>query len=229
MDFIDNNATFSIYNYVFPDTMSFKNEFQNSDTCKEISTNFEEQAVKIKVSGYLPPNLKIPSPIIVFANGTCQIIYDDINKKIDITSSNYKEDKDTMTELLMALSQFKLQEISYITNSFSSKCNNHRNRLNVFNENINVKLSNWEDNVGFDVRIPIQVQEEIYSEDYRISKYSGSENEDYIYNVFAIYEYKFIEDKANLMKRLEKLDLIRTKRDELYNKFTKKCEEIMSL
>ncbi len=230
MDFLNKKATFIINNSLFVDKNSFREEFVNSESCKEVSSGFVEQNVKVRFHGSFPTNMPLPEcPIIVFTKNNCQIVYDDLNKTIEVTTTNYDTDKILVKELLNVLCQFKLQDIDCVRIIFSSQCDNGSNRLNIFNACIDTKLSNWNCNIGFNVRIPIQEQDKDYSEDYRVSKVRGSQKENYVYNVDSIFEFKIILDKANLRERLKKLEAISYSIDELNDKFEKTCKEIMSL
>ena len=232
MNFIDNQASITIYNCNFGNIESFCSEFRESKNCQKFSNTFKERDIIFKRDDIIIPTPQ-EKPIVVFADLTCHFVYDNWNKIIQIKTEDYYKDKDTIVELLNVLAQFRLQEISSVRIDFASKCNNGNNRLNVFNSRIHEKVPNWIYNVGFNVRIPIQNPDCNYSEDYRFSKVENNQpketSREYIYQVVANYLYKITEDKANSQERLQKLTEIKDSVESLKEKHRAFCEGIMSL
>lgn len=234
MNYTTKQANFIIENFDFKNISNFRKEFLESKSCQEISEGFQEQKVILKIDSDKVDLPSFENPIIVFCKNTCQIIYDNINKVVQIKTRDYTEDSHLVINLLNTLTQFKLQEIERIMISFMTRCNTKKKKLNIFNSRIHEKLSVWNFNQGFRVHIPIQNPERDYSEEYIVSKISGGSItpecfDDYVYQVVSNYIYEIDDDKANLKDRLARLELIGSSVPELNEQFVTTCEEIMNL
>lgn len=234
MNCIENQVLFIIHNYDFSDVSSFKQEFENSTSCRNLSAGFTQQDVIVKIDGKISNDEKFKNPIIVFSNNENQIVYDNINKIVQIKTVDFSKNRDLAINLLYALAQFRLQDVNRISINFFNKWNNESNKLKIFNAEIHEKLSPWKYNTGFSVNIPIQEPGKNYKEYYKVFKVSGGKDDndnitDYIYQVNSSYVYDILEDKANLQEQLNKLKEIRDSVEDLHLISNNMCEEIMKL
>lgn len=232
MNKINEKAIFVIANYRFIDANQFSSELESSESFKTYNADFK----KIPVQSNIPLPIDFPMPLAVYRNQNTQIMYSVGDARVDILSSDYLDNKDRLKNLLKTLAQFKLQEISAIGINYHADCETDK-RLSIFNENISDKtFKNWSKNTGFTVKIPLDL-EELYSciATYSIKKVQGETDKNgdiiipYIYNISVNYNFKILEDKADTMKRFEKLKKIVGYIENLYNDFEDKCKEITQL
>ncbi len=232
MEKISEKATFVIANYIFNDANLFSTELESSEKFKSNNSDFEK--VKLQSNILLPENF--PMPLAIYKNKNSQIMYSVGDARLDISSSDYEEAKERLKNLLLTLAQFKLQEISAIGINYNAGCKTNK-RLAIFNKEISDgTFSNWSKNIGFTLSIPLDLKD-LYNcvATYTIKKISGETNsqgdivEPYVYNISVNYNFKIDEDKADTMKRYNKLESIVNSIENLYKDFNKKCSEITSL
>lgn len=231
MKIIKNKACFTIDNCNFMGIENFRKEFSTSEKCKNLTKDIQEMNIIVKVNGIEVKDFNV-MPLIVYGNEKIQISYDDLNNQISIETNEYDTQKELMISLLKVLSQFKIQDTTYITFKFSSDCDNGENKLRIFTQNMD-NFPYWVYNEGFEVKIPISVPDTKYTETYTISKVKGGDRDNifdnYVYRVIGNYKYKIEEDKANLESRLSLVSDIINSIADLYTKFEKVCTKTMEL
>lgn len=231
MNIIKNTACFTIDNCNFMGVENFRKEFSTSEKCKNLTKDIQEMNIIVKVNGIEVSDFK-SLPIIVYGNEKIQIRYDDLNEQISIETNDYETQKELMISLLKVLSQFKIQDTTYITFKFLSDCDNGKNKLQIFTQNMD-NFPNWFYNEGFEVKIPICTPDTKYTESYTISKVKGGKTdttfENYIYRVVGNYKYKIDKDKADVATRLSLVTEIINSVTELYTKFGEVCTKTMEL
>lgn len=231
MEIISNKACFTIDNCSFMGIENFRKKFENSERLKELTKDISELNIIVKVNG-----LEIKDtnqiPLIVYGNQKLQIRYDDLNEQISIDTNDYGSQKELMKELLQVLCQFKIQDTTSISFKFLKDCDNGKDKLQIFTQNIN-DFPNWSYNDGFEVVIPIQAPETGYTETYKISKVKGGDNggnfENYVYRVVGNYKYKIDENEVDLQARIKLIDEIIGNIANIYANFSNVCTKTMEL
>lgn len=226
------NATFVIANYNFNSIRQFENEFQNSDSCKQFIDGFEK--VPIKIKGEIPLPIDVEVPVTAFRKDFQQITYSLLEHRLDISTKDYSNDSVILKNMLLTLSQFKLQEINAIGINYNLECNTGEKRLNIFNLEIDKRIKDWSKNEGFSIIIPFSLSDYPCIATYSIEKVIGGIQEDgsfinYVYSIAVNYNFEMTEDKADIIKRLDKVKHIIEDIDTLYATFIEKCGEIIDL
>lgn len=233
MEKLTEKAIFVIANYKFGNANYFCDELEKSESYKTYLADFKK--IPIKSNPPLPENF--PMPLALYRNnGGNEFIYSVGDARLDISINDYSNNKDLPANWLFILAQFKLQDISAIGINFNANCKTS-DRLSIFNEKINDEtITNWSKNTGFTLTIPILIDESNNcTATYKITKIQGGKDKDlniteqYVYNISVNYNFIINEDKADTMKRYEKLKTISNKINELYSDFNNKCNEFTRL
>lgn len=227
---ISESAAFVVTNCDFKSDIDFKEELKQSETLKEIG---EIKDIAIKANIPLPMNF--PLPVAALQIGSANVVYVVPNKRVSIEVSDYLTGKDSIKALLNAISNMRLPEINAIGLNFTARYNTGEKRLNMFNSCIHKKFPDWSNNTGFEVLLPLDLDNKWGCKaTYKISKIAGGNNEngefeEYIYEIFSNYHFKVTSDKAKLTLRLNELEVILGRIDTLHNDFDEKCEKIIEL
>lgn len=228
------DATFVVTDYNFQTTEQFSNLFENSESCKEFVQNFSQLNIgHFKINDVLVQG-NYPKPIIIYRDDKKnEIRYNHLNKRLEIISQNYSEDQDKfIKELLITLSQFKLQEISYIGFNFILDYDKENDKLNIFNSKINEKFPDFPKNIGFSVTLPIDLSNEFEHPciaTYEITKISIYDGKNHVYRITANYNFSLNADKGNVTSRLKELQSIIEQLSKIYNKFSETYIKVIEL
>ena len=232
MDIVKRNATFVIANCFFEDgPEGFKTKLDNSEFKKY--NNFKQAPIKFTANGI--PNAVIENlPIIAFSDNNIKVLYSGMDRRIDISTNEYDNNKDLLKDILTILVDFKLTEINAIGINYSADCRTDHNRLSIFNERINDNtFSNWSDNLGFTVTIPLQLKKFDCIGTYTVRKLAGGNTEDsfvpYLYQITVNYNFDINMVGVGARDRLDFIEKLVNNIEKLYKDFNKKCEEITSL
>lgn len=235
MTVLNTEVYFIVAGYNFESTEHFNTVYSNSESCKEIATEFKKQSAELKVNGILlPPN--IPAPLITYKNKSNEeIIFNSINKRLDIRSKDFKEEKiEFFSKILKDLTSFKLQEVSNVGVNFLVHYNTGNKKLNIFNANIHKTIQDFPKNVGFQVTLEFDLSKDFNNDclaTYDITKIQGGDNtdKDYIYVVAANYNFPLKADKASPIERFKELESITNQIGDVYIKFKQTYDEIFKL
>ncbi len=225
------NAVFVAANCNFGNHKEFIKEIKESETFKKVG-NLQE--IKFQSNIDLPEDF--PMPICGLYVDEISILYFVHEKRISIETRNYEEKKETLKNILTAISNMKIADISALGFNYDVVYNTGNKKLNIFNASIHNEFPNWKENIGFKVTIPLDLQElELGCKSvYEIKKHSGGTDkngqfEDYKYNIAANYHFNINGDKAKVNDRLKELNAIICKIDNLYSDFEKTCEKVIKL
>lgn len=235
MTVLNTEVYFVVTGYNFESTDSFNTVYVNSESCKDVAANFKKINREFRINGVLlPPNAQVP--IITYRNDDNEgFTFNSINKRLDIMSKNFKEEKiDFYSKILKDLTSFKLQEVSNIGINFIVHYNTGDKKLNIFNANIHQTIKDFPKNVGFQVTLEFDLSNDFNKNciaTYDITKIQGEEetDTDHIYAVIANYNFQLIADKASPIERFKELESITNQIDEVYKRFKKTYSEIFEL
>lgn len=233
MNIIKKNATFVIANCFFEDgPEGFKTRLNNSEFGNKYN-NFEQAPIKFTAKG-VPDSVLESFPVIAFTDNDVRVLYSGMDRRIDISTNEYDKHKDVLKDILTILVDFKLTEISAIGINYRADCCTNHNRLSIFNEKINDgTFSNWSNNVGFTVTIPLSLEKFNCIGTYTVKKLAGGNDEGsfqpYIYQITVNYNFDIDKVGVGARDRLIFIERLVNNIEELYKDFNKKCEEITSL
>lgn len=237
MKILKQDAAFVIANCMFYEGIDeFKQKFNDDVRIKNLKLDFEKVPVTVQYKGVMPVELvQHTLPIVGYKSNSLKILYSEPDRRINISSDSYEEDKNTLKEMLSILVEFKLPEISAIGINYSAICSTGKKRLSIFNEKINDKtISNWSKNKGFTTIIPIDLDNFGCLATYTIKRLydeikSNSKIKNYVYNIAVNYNFEITSLGSNIRERLLNVEKIVSNIDKLYDDFNNKCKEITDL
>lgn len=229
MNKVLDSATFVILGCDYSKYENFIKEIQESKTILKLGS-----IKKIEYRSNIPLPENFPMPIAGFNIGPINLIYIVPEKKITMEVNNYSAEQKIMKELLIAVSNIRLQDITAIGINYLARLNTENKKLNILNSSIHKVISDWPENTGFEVSIPFLLKDFNCSSTLRINKHSGGYDlnktfSDYHYDIVSNYHFKFDSDRANIINRVKELENIVIKIDALYEHFNDNCKKIIEL
>ncbi|MCX4275831.1 MAG: hypothetical protein OSJ27_08655 [Candidatus Gastranaerophilales bacterium] len=232
MSFVHKQAAFIVTGYNYNTIEDFQKAYKDSKACMDLMIGFSQQPTpKIRINGADIPS-DLPSPAIVYGhvNKEHQICYNRLLKQLEILSRNYDNNKDLIKNVLYTFAQLKLQEAKAIGLNFIVHYNKGAEKLHLFNEGIHSKLSDFPNNEGFNVYLPVDLIEKFNCKGaYEITKVNTSDANEHVYQITATYGFEFASDSANSSERIKELEAIVNKISLVYEHYNKICNEIVEL
>ena len=170
--------------------------------------------------------------MLVYANGEkeIQLCYNRLTRQMEILTKDYDSNKDFVEKILFTFAQLRLQEAKSVVLSFMLHYNKGENRLCLFNEDIHKKLSDFPNNEGFDVSLPVDLTDEFGCKGiYGIGKVNTKNDNEHIYEIVANYIFNFTSDNADANGRMKELEQAINKSYALYKHYNEICNQIVEL
>ncbi len=234
MSIVYKQEAFIVTGYNYSTIEEFQSAINVSKNCTNLIKDFKRlntTNIKIRINDVPVSNNQSPH-MLVYANGEkeIQLCYNKINRQMEILTKDYDNNKDFIEKILFTFAQLRLQEAKSIVLSFMNHYNKGENKLCLFNENIHKKLSDFSNNEGFEVSLPVDLTSEFGCKGiYGVGKVNTKNNNEHIYEIVANYIFNFTSDSADTNGRIQELEQAINKSHALYKHYNEICNQIVEL